>query len=62
MTETTAVLGTRSGNRRCGVLHGVPALGVGRVDEPADLHVVERQLGLAEVGADRRDEVGEDRG
>ena len=33
-----------------------------RDDEPADLDVVERQLGLAEVGADRGDEVGEDAG
>ena len=40
-----------------GVLHGVPALGIGAADKPADLDVVEWQLGLAEIGADRRDEV-----
>ena len=44
------------------VLNGVPAFGVGAVDKPADLHVVEGKLGLAEVGANRGDEVAEHSG
>ena len=35
---------------------------VAAIDEPADLDEVERQVGLAEIGADRGDEVGEDLG
>ncbi len=54
MTEITAVLGTRSGSQPLGFLDGVPALGIAGADEPADLDVVEWQLGLAEVGADGR--------
>ena len=62
ITETTAVFGHPLGEPPLGVLHGVPALGVAAGDEPADLDEVERQLGLVEVGADGRDEVGEDLG
>ncbi len=61
-TETTAVLGTRSAIRRWASCTAFQPLGSGRRDETADLDEIERQLGLAEVGADRRDEVGEDLG
>ena len=62
MTETTAVLGTRSGISRWASCTAFQPLGSAAADEPADLDVVKRQLGLAEVGADRGDEVGEDLG
>ncbi len=55
-------IGHALGEEPLSFLDGVPALGVAGADESADLDEVERQLRLAEIGPDRRDEVGEDVG
>src|SRR5262249_55929469 len=52
-------VGHALGKRALGVLNGVPPLGVESRDEPADLDEIERKFGLAEIGANRRDEIAE---
>src|SRR5208337_3330468 len=52
-------IGHALGQAPLDLLDGVPALGVLAFDEPADLHVVKRQVRLIQVGSYRGDEVGE---